>query len=194
MTEYRVCSIEGCGKKRKGKLYCECHARKIRIYGDPNGGRVSPGALAKWLEEVAQRYQGDDCLPWPFWRNNNGYGLLGHSGKSEGAHRYLLRLISGKDGVGMEACHSCGKGHEGCVNPRHLNWGTSADNKADRIAHGTANRGERHGRTKLTNDQALKIRAMADQPGKSIKSVADHFGITYNVAYCIKKRTSFKYL
>lgn len=37
-----------------------------------------------------------------------------------------------------DAAHSCGRGHEGCVNPNHLSWKTKKQNQADRITHGTS--------------------------------------------------------
>lgn len=43
--------------------------------------------------------------------------------------------------------------------PNNLRWATQAENQADRILHGTSNRGERHGMAKLTSDQVGEIRS-----------------------------------
>jgi hypothetical protein len=59
-----------------------------------------------------------------------------------------------------EAAHNCGKGHEGCVNPSHLRWATPKENVADTLIHGTRNRGERQGISKLTREQVLRIRSL----------------------------------
>jgi hypothetical protein len=40
---------------------------------------------------------------------------------------------------------------------KNLRWGTHASNEADKLRHGTHNRGERNGRTKLTKKAVLRI-------------------------------------
>lgn len=42
----------------------------------------------------------------------------------------------------------------------NLHWGTHKENEADKIVHGTSNRGERNGKSKLTEEQVGKIRKM----------------------------------
>jgi hypothetical protein len=58
-----------------------------------------------------------------------------------------------------EAAHSCGKGAAGCLTLRHLRWATAPENQADKIAHGTAPRGEHNPSSKLTEDDVRFIRA-----------------------------------
>jgi hypothetical protein len=56
------------------------------------------------------------------------------------------------------AAHNCG--NASCVNPYHIRWATPSENQADRVEHGTSNRGERNGQTALTEDQVREIRAL----------------------------------
>ncbi len=75
----------------------------------------------------------------------------------------------------MEAAHLCGKGHLGCINPAHLQWKTSKENKADQLAHGTRNFGVRNGSAKITPEVAQHIQAMAGR--KTYRRMADEIGI-----------------
>lgn len=113
----------------------------------------------KWLADHVA-YAGAGCLTWPFGLSR-GYGHLGFDGKTRKAHRVMCELAHGPaPSLKHETAHSCGKGHEGCVNPRHLSWKTRTANQRDRCRHGTA--GPQKGpRYRLTPEDAAAIfRAM----------------------------------
>lgn len=116
------------------------------------------GKGIKWVREAAT-YMGDDCLIVPFSRNpETGYAMFGYLGKIYYVHRYVCELVHGPAPSEKHyATHSCGNGHGGCANPRHLAWDTSAGNADDRIFHG---RGNISGRAKLTQEIADQIRAL----------------------------------
>jgi hypothetical protein len=44
---------------------------------------------------------------------------------------------------------------------KNIRWATPKENEADKIAHGKANHGERHGNAKLTNLQVTELRGRA---------------------------------
>lgn len=103
-------------------------------------------------------HEADDCLPWPFCKNDSGYGLAVVAGKQAAASRWMCRLAHGEPPAGRyEAAHACGR--PDCVNPKHLRWDTPKGNQADRMRHGTHNLGERNGNTKLTAADVAAIRA-----------------------------------
>ena len=115
------------------------------------------GAPMAWLKEHVD-YAGRDCLTWPFARGKRGYGNLRIDRNFTSAHRMMAILALGDPPFdGAEAAHSCGNGHEGCVNPRHLDWKSSKDNNADRCTHGTMVRGVKVWKAKLSNEQVLAI-------------------------------------
>lgn len=116
----------------------------------------------EFIKCVAIPFEGDDCLIWPYGRNSDGYGRLsikvGSIRKHRGAHRVICIAVHGQPPTAKhEAAHSCGNGHLGCVNPRHLSWKTMKENQRDRFLHGTANLGERNGRAKLTSADVKEI-------------------------------------
>lgn len=57
----------------------------------------------------------------------------------------------------IQCCH--GDGDRANARNDNLRWDTKAANEADRVLHGTTNRGERHGLAKLTNAQVIDIKA-----------------------------------
>jgi hypothetical protein len=99
-------------------------------------------------------YQHDCCLTWPFARLQSGYGQFG--GRRIGAHRFMCELRNGPPpSPGHQAAHSCGRGSDGCVNPKHLSWKTNAENQLERYQHSGLVRG-----TKITLAQVVEIRAL----------------------------------
>src|SRR5436309_2180466 len=99
------------------------------------------GAAIAFLRALLS-HQGDGCVTWPFSRLQNGHGTLGYLGKVYRAHQLMCELAHGpRPTLGHQSAHSCGKGHEGCVNPRHLSWKTASENQQDRKLHGTNGKG-----------------------------------------------------
>lgn len=128
-----------------------------RKYLDGARKRAPNGDPRRFIEEHVS-HTGDECLIWPYARFKNGYAEIGTSVASnvmcEAAHG------PAPDGK-TDAAHSCGNGTLGCVNPNHLSWKTRKENMADTLAHGTRQRGEKHGAAKLTPALILYIRGSA---------------------------------
>lgn len=119
-------------------------------------------------------YDGPDCLIWPLHKCN-GYGTFGYLGKHHYAHRFMCELVNGPaPSPDHEAAHSCGRGDQGCIHPKHLSWKTHTDNQLDRAQHGTKNTWAKGG--KLTAQQAAEIRALKGK--KKQREIAAIFGIS----------------
>ncbi|WP_292411380.1 HNH endonuclease [Mesorhizobium sp.] len=65
----------------------------------------------------------------------------------------------------------------------NLEWGTSKDNKADMVRHGTRMAGEKHHRAKLTLAQVEEIKALACT-GMSQRVIGERFGVAQG---CVSK-------
>lgn len=142
-AERGACSVEGCCETvyytRYG--YCHAHYRRWAKYGDPVAGGIRHGDAQRFACEAA-RSTANDCIPWPYAGTSEGYGRINVDGTTIGAHVHVATLAHGpKPSPDHECCHSCGNGHLGCVNARHLYWGTRSDNVQDAIRHGTHFRG-----------------------------------------------------
>ncbi|RVT93697.1 hypothetical protein [Sphingomonas crocodyli] len=196
-TQYGPCAMPGCSKQGASSrsMLCGAHYKRRWRYGDPNKGaefRAASGEPLAWLiAHVA--HVGEDCLKWPFADRGNGYGCLNNeAGEFVGAHREMCRKAHGEPpSADHAALHSCGMGHEGCVNPQHLRWGTVTENAADRYEHGTMKLGEDVHNAKLTEDDVKAIRAAV---GKSQNELAREFGVNQATIWKILHRLAWRWL
>lgn len=114
----------------------------FRILRDPVRKRTkfrtkaaSPGSGLAWLK-VHVDFEGDDCLLYPFRTTASPRGAVTYNFKSMPAHRAMCFLAHRSPPEGKDmALHSCGNGHLGCVNPKHLYWGDQSDNNRDAQRH-----------------------------------------------------------
>ena len=147
------------------------------------------GAAHAWLREHVT-YQGDDCLQWPFFRDSRvGRGRLGHKGEMHWAHRLMCELAHGKPPTPKhQAAHNCGKGHYGCVNPRHLEWKTNSENQLDRRRNGNMLRNPNGQSGNISQAQKAEIVALR-AGGMTQVAIAQKFGVSLGcVQYHLKYR------
>lgn len=98
--------------------------------------RGLPGEPMAWLLSHVE-YDDDACLMWPYGKGSRGrYGAVFYRGRVDGAHRVMCELKHGTAPPHAPlAAHSCGRGSDGCVNPKHLRWATTDENGSDRKKH-----------------------------------------------------------
>ena len=192
MATSRLCSVVGCDKRAIARGFCNSHHHRWMRHGDALGGATSRGEVLRFLTEVVFNYVGTDCLIWPYAKSN-GYGCLKFQGRRAFAHRVACEHRNGPPpSATHDAAHSCGKGHLGCVNPRHLSWKTRRENLADMVSHGTALRGERSSFAKLCEADVRAIRSMK---GEAIGAeVAQLFGTSKTNVSVIQQRKSWSWL
>lgn len=194
MATISICSIPECGKLHVSKGFCGKHYQRFKKYGDAQVTAVTPkGEAVMFFHQVVVPFIGTECLIWPYSRNADGYSNVYHDGKVVGGHRLICEMIHGSPPTPKhEASHACGRGHDGCVNPHHLSWKTRKENQADRIEHGTSNRGERSHRAKLTRDNVLSIRSL--QGVISNPEITERFGVSSKTISKIHCRTIWAWL
>ena len=160
MAKTQICSIAGCGKPTKGRGWCAAHYHRWTRHGDPLGGGSFYGEAAQFYRDVVLPHHGTECLIWPYARMGNGYAELRVDGRARLVHRMVCIAVHGEPPTPKhEAAHSCGRGHDACVNSDHLRWATPAENIQDQILHGTRHRGDRTGTSRLSADDVRAIRA-----------------------------------
>lgn len=185
MATPRICSVEGCSKPLSAKGFCIGHYSRDKRHGDPLFGgsfkrRAPNGAAAAWLYGHVE-HEDIQCLLWPFSRDGNGYGGIFHNGRDDRAHAVMCSLVNGpRPSRKHHAAHSCGRGHDGCVHPKHLRWATPTENVADKIIHGTQPMGVEIWNARLTEDDVRWMRRnvghisyaeMGRQKGVAIETV-----------------------
>lgn len=129
--------------------------------------------------------QTDSCIDWPFaaahfarepdGSRGLGYGIIRIAGRTVRAHVFVCEAVYGARPVNHEAAHRCGR--RCCINHRHLRWATRAENQADRVDHGTSNRGERQWMTKLTPEKVLELRRLAEAGTLCQREAAERLGV-----------------
>lgn len=154
----RKCSVEGCNDKHYGRGYCIRHYQRWRKFGSPLLGGIVRGSTLAFINQCVKSPP-DDCCIWPFSKISTGYGNFRLGEKNLLAHRYALSLYTGipYDNElhalhAPEICHS-----PACINPKHLRWGTPAENASDKRTDGTLLRGETVAQSRLTESQAKEI-------------------------------------
>lgn len=173
MATKRICSVPGCIKPSHSYGRCRPHHLRFVRYGDPLGG-TAKGELPAFVAK-ALATETDDCILWPYGKAGSGYGVLTVDGRHVYAHRMVCEAANGPMPSGKrDAAHGCG--NSSCINKRHLRWATPKENDADKIIHGTTNKGERHGNSKLTDFDVLAIRKRLRQ-GETQRSVARDFSV-----------------
>ena len=103
-------------------------------------------------------------------------------------HRLVLEAFVGPCPCGFEACH--GNGDKSDARLSNLRWGSRESNIADRARHGVAVRGTRHGMSKLTEEQVLRIRKDARRPS----IVAMDYGIHKMTAWRVQNLKTWVWL
>lgn len=104
------------------------------------------------------------------------------------AHRVAWELYRGPLSPDEHVLHSCDM--TCCVNPDHLFLGDQQINVADKVRKGRQNRGENHGRAKLTESAVLLIRRDA----RLYSDIASAHGVSVQTVCDIKQRRSWSHL
>ena len=126
----------------------------------------TPFFKGKEMRPISERLlEKKEVLPNGCWyftgcKDFEGYGLIHFKKRQERTHRisaYLFKHFNLKGKT--KVLHSCD--NRACFNPKHLWFGTQADNVRDMDRKGRRNKtyllGEGNGRSKLTKEQVLDI-------------------------------------
>jgi hypothetical protein len=197
----------------------ECHnslcVRLSHLYLDTNGGnntarhlagrsghrsfRRFPKIIKPPRKTLLERFElrvikTDTCWLWNGSLNQDGYGHMWNGFYCEGTHRISWKLYRGPISKGQNVLHSCHVRR--CCNPFHLHLGTQADNNREREEAGRGNqqRGEKHGRAKLTANQVLEIRRLYANGLWSHRQLAIKFGVNDGTISSIISRRNWAWL
>lgn len=181
------CSVPGCEAPHFSKGYCSKHLRRFELHGDPTFTRET---LKEFIDRYIIGYREKYCF---FLLSRSPYVCIKVDGVLCGAHRYVCEATHGKPPSSEHlACHKCGNGHLNCISPNCLYWGTYADNNADRLLHGTHNRGERQPWAQLTEADVRQIRELHRKMPP--QKLAELYGVSRSTINNIHFRRSWKWL
>lgn len=159
-----MCTVPDCTAPHMGHGYCSKHYQRWRNHGTIELSRREPvpgEVQEQFLRDLVAGDWPQECVQWPYSRTAQGYGVATIGGVRVAAHRGCCKIAHGEPPTPEhQAAHSCGKGHEGCVNPGHLRWATPAENCADMVLHGTAPIGSANPSALLSDALVLEIYAL----------------------------------
>ena len=184
-----LCSVQGCERAACSRGWCKMHYSRWKKHGDPLAGRTFDGEQQNYIETVALPFLSNDCLRWPFGFRNKYPRIWTAKYGPVGVHQYICQAVNGpRPNPEYHAAHNCG--NKWCVNPAHVRWATPAENNADKIIHGTAQRGERHPNARLRKEDVIEIRLSA----KSDALLARKFDVTVQCINQIRSGKSWHHL
>lgn len=195
MSASKLCSVEDCGKPVHARGLCGMHYMRLRASGTATFRYHKPPARTPEQIAFVERFlESDACGLWPFGKNPSGYGIISLDGRQMLASRYACERVNGPPPTRKhEAAHECGNGHLGCITGKHLVWKTRAENQLDRVRHGTSNRGERQGQSKLTEADVKAIRALLAD-GVPPMRIGSRFGVSDAAIYKIRNGENWAWL
>ena len=149
-----------------------------------NKPAAARGEAKQFILDAIQHQEKDSCLYWPFHFSGN-YPSIKFMGRHGGVHNHVCRFTHGEPPSEFhQTAHECGQGALGCINPHHLAWKTAKENSADRILHGTQQRGEMVGNSKLSAADVVEIRRLCVKRGDAVW-LATKFGVDRTNIYAI---------
>lgn len=155
-------------------------------------------------EKVRKGINENDCWLWTKSKSDDGYGKCVFIGEQL-SHRISYKLTFGEIPDGKCVLHKCD--NRLCVNPRHLFLGTRIDNNKDRDLKNRTARGDRHGsrtmpearpkgekhsRSKLTNEQVRQIRNMYKSGRYSHRQLSEIFSVFHTTIGSVIRRETRK--
>ncbi len=150
---------------------------------------------SRWMSSGRGQGRGSVKLLGATWRikkltESGGYNVVGlilPSGQ-EKVYRVCRLVLLAFVGP-CPLCYECCHGEGGSLNDSLSNicWGSRKKNQGpDRWRDGTHNRGERHGQSKLKNEEVVQIKKRLLR-GDSISSLSKLFGMSYHTVWDIKR-------
>jgi len=116
----------------------------------------------------------DKCWLWKGFLKPRYYPQLRLSGVPWRGNKYAWFLKTGDADPQGVIRHSCD--NRACVNPRHMEIGTYADNSRDMVERGRSCKGERHHGHKITEQDVSVIRQRLGQ-GEKQSDIGRDYGL-----------------
>jgi hypothetical protein len=106
-------------------------------------------------------------------------------------HHLVAHYFIGPRPAGHHVAHW--DGDKANNNVTNLRYATPKENNADKVRHGTVNRGERQGSTHLTDDDVREIRRLSAM-GLSCKKIGSRFNICAQSVHNIRTGATWSHV
>lgn len=188
-----ICSISGCNRAHLSRGYCQMHYQRAKLGNVALDAppATTPGAARAFLDAfLAAPPQTDECVEWPFSKRH-GYGAIKADTAKERTAlvtRVVCEAAHGPPRPDDQACHSCD--NPPCINPRHLRWGSPADNAMDAKVRGRRPTGEQTWNSRLTDAVATEILSSPESGNK----ISARLGVDRAIVSRIRNRKAWSHI
>lgn len=169
---------------------------EAQVHGDAPLGYVLQYKLWSQIEAPPSAKFYTACWNFTGNRTEFGHGRFGHRKRIYLAHRVAYEQATGlKLADDQVVRHKCDNPR--CVNPLHLEAGTTADNNLDMLSRGRNPKGVTHGMALLTPTQVREIRwlfATAGQVRGAARAIQERFKLSKKVVLDVTSKTTWKSL
>lgn len=130
------CKTSGCDRFAELRGWCRPHYKRWKRNGEEPVGPVASrlGEVERFWSYVDTSAGDNDCWPWRGVVNHKGYGLFFYRGKLRSAHRVAISIPGPFPDRAVVVMHACDT--PPCCNPRHLRYGSVAENNRDMMRKG----------------------------------------------------------
>lgn len=197
----RQCAVYKCERPHYGKGYCQAHHQRKYKTGDVGDANIrSDFARGSnedrlrhygWTEVVRVPHLGE-CWEWGGHIMRQGYGLIPAVDRTRRVHRVAFEVWNGPIPPGLIIRHKCD--NPPCINPKHLECGTTADNAADRVSRGRTLRGEDNLSAKLNEAKVREIRAGRPAGVAACRELARKYGVSESAIWRVLNRTTWRHV
>jgi hypothetical protein len=154
--------------------------------------------ISRYERYLPKEQHPNQCWNWTGSLATGGYGYFGavnlitKKRVQIGAHRFTALIKYQIIPDSIFAMHTCD--NPSCCNPNHIELGDCKQNTKDAIARGllVTAKGEKHGRSKLSEKQAKQIIAMLHTT--TIKDISQQFSMSERAIQDIKYGVRWKHL
>ena len=174
------------------RAMCLMHYARFRLGRDVLAPSKRDEWIIRFLRQVNDSPSPTGCWTWLGTRDAKGYGTMGISGRTWGAHRLSYALHNGDLPTGAYICHHCD--NPPCVNPAHIYAGTPADNVRNMMSRDrhVALKGAACGKSKFTIDVIRAIRVDYATGLYRYADVAEKYGVSQGHISAIIRREVWK--
>lgn len=148
-----------------------------------------------WLtDRLRQNFDGS-CVNWPFGVGAVGYGMVWLQGKMHSVPRLVCSWVYGPAESSQQyVLHSCD--NRLCFNPRHLRWGSHADNQTEKLQRGRASgpKGGQNPKSKLTEATVQEVFDKYASGGWTHRTLAREYGVNPTTITRMLNRKNWKWV
>lgn len=186
-VKHSLCNTGDCKKKQYCKGMCKAHYNKFYLYGDPHyNGRIH---RRKHIEFVITDSGCFECTSHVL--DIGGYPEIWFNRKKYKMNRFIYQECFGEIPNSLVVRHKCD--NRKCINPEHLELGTTKDNIDDMVSRDRQAKGEKNAFSVLKEYEVKQIKYMLSRK-YSCAEISRMYGVTRTCISSIKLNKTWRHV